>query len=74
MPVIHIPPKGDAHYPHTQSTPSAVWTVNHNLGKRPAVSAEDSSGAPVEGVVSHLDENTLTITFSAAFGGVAYLN
>ncbi len=25
-----------ASYAHTQSTPSSTWTINHNLGFRPA--------------------------------------
>lgn len=65
---------GDRHYTHTQAVPASVWTVAHNLGKRPAVTVVDSSGREVEGDVQHGSATTLTITFSAAFSGTAYCN
>lgn len=73
-------PQGDpgvVSYRHVQSSPSAVWTVNHNLGYRPGgVYVEDSSHTPVAGRVHHIDANTLTISFfvggvAAAMGGEA---
>lgn len=66
-----IPTVG-AGYTHTQSIASAVWTINHNLGYVPNVRVEDSAGTVVEGDIDVVDVNTLTITFSAAFGGIAY--
>jgi hypothetical protein len=48
--------------------------VAHNLGKYPSATVLDSAGDQVEGAIAYLDTNTLTISFSAAFGGVAYLN
>jgi hypothetical protein len=74
MPQIHIPPSGDARYTHIQSTPATVWPVNHGLGKFPSVASVDSSGSPVDGVVDYVDEDNLTITYSAPFGGAAYCN
>jgi len=62
------------HFIHTQSVASTTWTVTHNMGKRPSVSIVDSSGDEVIGQVNHVSINQLTITFSAAFSGVAYLN
>jgi hypothetical protein len=64
----------DKHYTHTQSVPSAQWAVAHNLGKRPSVAVFDSAWSEWAGGVAHVDENNLTITFSSAFSGVAYLN
>jgi hypothetical protein len=62
-------------YVHTQSTPAAVWTINHNLGYRPGgILIEDSGGNTWIGDVDHVDDNTLTVTFTAAFGGFAYLS
>lgn len=62
-------------YTHNQSDPEIIWIVNHNLGFRPGgVLVTDSGGNEVEGIVSHIDANTLTITFLAAFGGFAYLS
>jgi hypothetical protein len=60
-------------YEHIQSIPSAVWTVEHNLGRMPSVTVLTSAGDVVYGHVNHSDINELTITFSAAFAGRAYL-
>lgn len=64
---------GDTSYEHVQSVASALWTINHNLGFRPSVSVFDSVGDQVEGQITHITDDTLTITYSAAFAGVAYL-
>ena len=57
-----------------QMAPSAVWTIAHGLGYQPAVTVVDSGGSVVEGEVDYLDADTVILTFSAAFGGVAYLS
>jgi head-tail adaptor len=57
-----------------QNTPAAAWTIVHNLGRFPAVTVVDSSEREVEGDVAYIDSNRLTVTFSAPFSGVAYLN
>ncbi len=62
------------HVEHVQSVASNTWTVNHSLEKFPSVSIVDSAGDTVEGSVKHINSNTLTIMFSAAFAGKAYLN
>lgn len=83
--IVEVPgPKGDpgatpvggsdAHLAFGQSVPAALWTVNHNLGKRPAVQVFDSAGTQVEGDVAHLNVNTLTVTFAFPFSGTCYLN
>jgi hypothetical protein len=64
----------DATYRHVQSSASAVWTVNHNLGKRVSVSIADSAGDQVWGKVNYVSNNRVVITFSAAFSGEAYCN
>ena len=64
----------DLRYTHMQSSAADVWTVAHNLGKYPSATVLDSAGDQVEGALAYLDTNNLTISFSAAFGGVAYLN
>ena len=61
-------------YNHTQSVSSATWTITHNLGFRPAVSVVDSGGNHVIGDVNYVSVNALTISFSAPFGGSAYLS
>ena len=69
-----VPGAGDLNYTHNQGAASATWTVTHNLGKRPSVTVQDSANDQVDGDVVYNDLNTLTITFSAAFSGFAYLN
>jgi len=65
---------GNVSYIHTQAVPAAVWTVNHNLGRFPSVSVVDSAGTLVFGEVRYVSNAQLTVTFSAAFGGKAYIN
>jgi len=65
---------GKQAYVHTQSVPSATWTINHNLGRKPSVTIVDSSEKVVFGDITYVTDNQLTVSFSAAFGGKAYLN
>jgi len=65
---------GDKNFTFIQSTSAAVWTITHNLGKRPSISVVDSAGTNVVGAVNYTSNNELTITFSSAFKGTAYLN
>ncbi len=65
---------GDAHYVHNQASPSATWTIVHNLGKKPSVEIVDSAETVVEGNVQYVDNNVVTVTFSSGFSGKAYLN
>lgn len=60
-------------YVHNQSTPSATWTIDHNLGGNPTAVVQDSAGTTCEGNFAYPSINRLVITFSAAFSGVAYV-
>lgn len=64
---------GAAGFTFIQSTPAAVWTITHNLGRRPVVVTEDSANDVIIGNVHYVDNNTLTITFSGATSGRADL-
>lgn len=64
----------DATYRHQQFTPATTWTVNHNLGKRPTIDIFDSAGDAVDTDFHHVDDNTVTINFTAATGGEAICN
>ena len=64
----------DKHFTFTQSTATNTWNVTHNLGKFPSVSVVDSGNTIVYGNIDYIDNNSLTITFSAAFSGKAYMN
>jgi len=60
-------------YTHTQENPSATWTINHNLGGNPTAVVKDSAGTQYEGTFSYPSTNTMVITFTAAFSGVAFV-
>lgn len=60
-------------YVHEQSTPVSTWTVNHNLNIYPVPQIVDSSGNTVEGDITYVSADTLTVTFSSAFAGKIYL-
>lgn len=64
----------DKRYVHNQNTTSATWVVPHSLNKFPSVTVVDSAGSIVIGEIDYTDMNNVTLTFSAAFSGVAYLN
>jgi hypothetical protein len=57
-----------------QSTPSSEWVIHHNLNRYPTVAVVDSAGDLVLGNVTYVDSNTIFLSFSAPFGGKAYLN
>ena len=61
-------------FKYTQGTPSATWTISHNLTFYPNITVVDSGGSVVEGEVSYLNSNTVVLTFRSAFSGVAYLS
>jgi hypothetical protein len=64
---------GDIFYVHTQGSPSAIWTINHNLGGQPTAVVLDSAGTQCEGTFSYPSNNQMVITFTAAFSGTAYV-
>lgn len=69
-----LPDIQDKTFEFSQLIPAASWSIAHNLGKMPSVTIVDSSGTQVIGEVQYTDLNNLTLSFSAAFAGKAYLN
>ena len=61
-------------YDHTQGSVSNSWVINHNLGFKPNVTVVDSAGTIYEGEITYTNTNSLTVTFSTAFSGMAYLS
>lgn len=59
-------------YLHTQSAAAATWTVNHNLGVRPAVSVRSPGGVEVEAEVAHTSANQCVVTFAAPYTGSVF--
>ena len=66
--------EADKTFDFTQATPSATWTIQHNLNKLPSVSVVNNNNVVMYGNITYIDTNNLTITFSAGFSGKAYLN
>ena len=64
----------DKSYKHTQNSGSATWSVAHNLGKRPSVTVVDVNNVQGYGIVTHTDDNNLTVTFPGSTTGKAYCN
>ena len=66
--------ESDKFFTFNQPTAAGVWNIQHDLKKFPSVSIADSANNIVEGAITYIDNNNLTITFTAPFSGKAYLN
>lgn len=62
-----------AGYTHTQGSAATTWTVNHNLGVRPAVDISNAGGQKVNAEVLHLSLNQAVISFVIPTAGTARL-
>jgi len=67
-------------FKHHQNSASATWTITHNLdldNYLPSVSIKIGSGTynnvQATGIVTYVSKNQLTISFSSAQTGFAYL-
>ena len=65
---------GDKNFVFEQGVPSTTWTIQHNLNKFPSVTSVNNNKVQMYGEVTYIDENNLTINFSAGFSGKAYIN
>lgn len=61
-------------FKYSSDIKKSVWEINHNLNRLPSVVITDTGGTVFEGGITHIDNNNLTITFSAPFKGYADLN
>lgn len=61
-------------YTHNQASVATTWTITHNLNFRPNVTVFDSASTMVEGSITHISTNQLSVTFSAGISGTAYLS
>ena len=64
----------DKNHVHTQGSPSATWTVAHNLGKWPAVDVVDTGNSVVIPSATYIDINTVQLTFGSPTSGKAFVN
>lgn len=58
---------------HAQAAASMEWVITHTLGGKPSVTVVDSAGTVVVGEVQYDSDTQVTISFTAAFSGYAYL-
>ena len=65
---------GRVSFEHLQDEVSNTWLVVHNLGFKPNVTIQDSAGTIYEGEISYTNLDSLTVTFSSAFSGKAFLS
>ena len=61
-------------YVHNQPSASTTWSITHNLKFYPNVSIVDTGLSHVMGEVTYVDENSLTVSFTSAFSGKAFLS
>jgi hypothetical protein len=61
-------------YVHTQASAATTWSITHNLKFYPNVSIVDSALSHVIGEVTYINENSLTVSFTSAFSGKAFLS
>lgn len=71
---IHMSAGGDKTLVFTQGAAATTWTIVHSLGKFPAVIIVDNSNVQMDGLITYVDVNELTIDFNTAVDGKAYLN
>ena len=73
---INIDPSDatDKTFEYTQVSPAVTWNIQHNLNKFPSITVIDTLDTVVVGEYTYIDNNNVTLTFSAGFAGKAYLN
>ena len=65
---------GDKNFVFNQAVASATWTIQHNLNKFPSVTSVNINNIEMYGEVVFTDVNNLTINFTSASSGKAYIN
>lgn len=58
----------------SQVSPAATWVITHALGFHPSVTIVDSGGTTVEGDITYDSLSQVTVRFTSAFSGTAYLS
>src|SRR5262245_7561618 len=68
------PPGEQTTFTFSQLAPSTTWTIAHLLDRFPSVTVIDSVNVEVFPDIDYGDSDHLTLTFTAATSGKAYLN
>ena len=72
--VFTLSSQGAPTFVFTQGVPATTWNIQHNLNNFPSITVIDNAGTVVSGQYTYIDNNNVTLTFSAGFAGKAYLN
>lgn len=64
----------DKNFLYEQEIPSAVWTIQHDLGKYPSITLLDADGVIMFGDIKYVDMEIVEITFATEITGKALLN
>ena len=56
-----------------QELASSIWTIPHNLNKKPSVTVYDNLNQVIYADVSYVDENTVRVVHGGPVVGSAYL-
>lgn len=67
-------PGAGFNYVHTQGSPAAVWTINHNLGGYPNVTLVDNAGQEFDAEIEYASTNQIIATLAYSISGNAYLS
>lgn len=66
---------GDKNYVHVQNTSAAIWTITHNMNKKPSVTIIDSAGSIILCKLTYIDLNVIELDFNGTLtSGEAILN
>lgn len=57
----------------TQASASTDWVITHTLGGKPSITIVDSADTVVIGEVKYDSNTQVTVSFTSAFSGFAYL-
>lgn len=64
----------DKHFTFEWRVLQTSLSINHNLHKKPSVTVVDTAGSELFCEVFYTDDDNITLTFSSAVRGTAYLN
>lgn len=66
-------PQGPAgvSYTHLQPAAAITWTINHNLGFRPAISLFTVGGVEFDAAITHISDNQAVVSLAIPTAGAA---
>ena len=70
---LNQPKAGVQPFVFSQDDPSAVWRIEHNLGRHVQVTLVDSSGGQMLAETNHVDLNTVEVRLGEAGTGKAFI-